>query len=481
MSERAQIKRGLAWFGSATLLTKLLDVAGIVVVLRFLGSEDLGLASLALGVSIVFESFGGLGVEAAIVQARELSAAVLSSLFWFCLLVAVLICGAVFVAAPGVAAFYGEPRLTPLLWASAAKFLTLGATIVPFQLLIRELRFREVSLIQGAASLGVNAAKIALAVAGWGAWALVVPNALHGVLFLAVVARVSPFRPRLHFAWREIRSFVSFGVRAAAATALMEGSRNLDYFLVGKFLGLSALGVYRVAFEVAMMPMETLAQTVYRVAYPVFSRVADQWERLEAAFLDTARMLLSVTAPLAVVVFFGAGDFLRLVAGEKWLAAVPAIKILCWAGVLRTSERLFTRLFNAVGRPQLTLYETLATLLVLGAGMSAMLSLHGARLGLLAVCVAWVAGYPLLFLVVRALARTTMPLRFTRYLRQLAPTAACAAIMAALTALAVALRPAAGPGAWPATGLALVAGVGLGSYVLALRRLTGLRLRDAFR
>jgi O-antigen/teichoic acid export membrane protein len=40
VTERAQIKRGLAWFGSATLLSKLFDVAGIVVVLRFLGSEE---------------------------------------------------------------------------------------------------------------------------------------------------------------------------------------------------------------------------------------------------------------------------------------------------------------------------------------------------------------------------------------------------------------------------------------------------------
>lgn len=481
MTERAQIKRGLVWFGSATLLTKLLDVAGIVVVLRHLGSEELGLAALTLGASIVFESFGGLGVEAAIVQAREISREALGSLFWFCLLVAALICGAVFLAAPAIAAFYGDPRLGPLLLASSAKFLFLGAAIVPFQLLIRDLRFREVSAVQGFCSLGVNVAKIALAIAGAGAWALVLPNALHGVLFLAAVSRISPFWPRFRFVWREISGFVSFGARAAASTITMECSRNLDYFLVGKFLGLSALGIYRVAFEVAMMPMETLSQTTYRVAYPVFSRVSAAWERLEAAFLDTARMLLAITGPLAVLIFFGARDLLLLFTGEKWLAAVPAIQVLCLAGVLRTAERLFTRLFNAVGKPHLTLYETLTTLVILAASMTALLTLFGERYGVLAVCAAWVASYPLLFVAVGHLARAVMPFRFTRYLRHLAPTAACVAIMAALTALATALRPAAGAGAWPATGLLVVVGVGLGSYVLALRRITGLRLRDAFK
>lgn len=481
VTERAQIKHGLAWFGSATLLSKLFDVAGIVVLLRFLGSEELGLASLALGVSIVFESFGGLGVEAAIVQSRQVTDEALSSLFWFCMLVAVLICGAVFVAAPLIAAFYEEPRLEPLLWASTVKFVTLGATIVPFQLLIRDLRFREVSMIQAVTSLFVNVAKIALAIAGTGAWALVAPNALYGVLFLVIVARVTPFRPAFRFVWREIREFVSFGVRTAASTIMMESSRNLDYFLVGKFLGLPALGVYRVAFEVAMMPMETLSQTTYRVAYPVFSRVSAEWGRLEAAFFDTARMLLTMTGPIAVVVFFGAGDLLRLIAGDKWLDAVPAIQVLCLAGVLRTSERLFTRLFNAVGKPNLTVVETLATLVVLGAAMSALLMSIGDRVGVLAVCYAWVASYPLLFAVAYGLARSVMPFRFTTYARHLAPTAACVAIMALMTAAAAALRPATGPAASPLAGLFIVAGVGLGSYMFALRAITGLRLRDVFK
>jgi O-antigen/teichoic acid export membrane protein len=336
-------------------------------------------------------------------------------------------------------------------------------------------------MIQAVTSLFVNVAKIALAIAGTGAWALVEPNELYGVLFLVIVGWVTPFRPRLRFVWREIRGYVSFGVRAAASTIMMEASRNLDYFLVGKFLGLSALGVYRVAFEVAMMPMETLSQTTYRVAYPVFSRVSAEWGRLEAAFFDTARMLLSVTGPIAVVVFFGAADLLRLIAGDKWLDAVPAIQVLALAGVLRTAERLFTRLFNAVGKPGLTVLETLATLVVLGGLMTALLLTIGESVGVLAVCYAWVASYPLLFVIARGLARSVMPFHFAKYARHLAPTAACVAIMAALTAAAMALRPATGPAASPAAGLLLVAGVGLGSYVVALRGITGLRLRDAFK
>lgn len=477
MSELAQIKRGLAWFGSATLLTKLFDIAGIFVVLRCLDSEQIGLASLALGASIIFESFGGLGVEAAIVQARQLSASALSSLFWFCVIVAVVISGSVLATASSIAAFYDEPRLVPLLWASTVKFLALGATIVPFQLLIRNLHFREVSFVQGAASVGVNAAKISLALGGMGAWALVIPNVLHGVLSLVVTSCIAPFRPRLHFVWSEIREFVSFGVRAAASTILMQCSRNLDNLLVGKFLGMSALGVYRVAFDIAMMPMEILSQTTYRVAYPVFSRVADQWKQLESTFFDTSRMLLVMTGPLAVLIFFGARDLLQLIAGEKWLDAVPAIRILCWAGVLRSTERLFTRLFNAIGKPQLTLIETVATLAILGISMGSLLAVYGETLGVITVCIAWIVSYPLLFLVVQSLVRTVMPLRFAAYARHLAPTVLCVAIMAAAAALATALRP----DAWPVTGMAIVIGAGLGSYILSLRWIAGFRLREAFK
>ena len=47
-----------------------------------------------------------------------------------------------------------------------------------------------------------------------------------------------------------------FGVRSMTASAIFYAYRNADYFFVGRYLGIEVLGIYRVAFDLAMTPLE---------------------------------------------------------------------------------------------------------------------------------------------------------------------------------------------------------------------------------
>jgi O-antigen/teichoic acid export membrane protein len=69
---KRELNKALGWFGSATLVMQVLDVVSTIAVLRFLTREELGVASLSLGVTIVAEALSGLGVAGAIVQAPTL-------------------------------------------------------------------------------------------------------------------------------------------------------------------------------------------------------------------------------------------------------------------------------------------------------------------------------------------------------------------------------------------------------------------------
>ena len=55
----------------------------------------------------------------------------------------------------------------------------------------------------------------------------------------------------------------------------------MEGVVVGGVLGMEALGIYRVAVEVAMSPTEAVLHVIRRVAYPVFSRVGQDKEALK--------------------------------------------------------------------------------------------------------------------------------------------------------------------------------------------------------
>ena len=82
------------------------------------------------------------------------------------------ISGALFALAPGIAMFYGEPRVTGLVRALSVYFAIACVGLVPDAILQRQLAFDRRFWPSVAAPAGRYAIAIALAARGYGAWSL---------------------------------------------------------------------------------------------------------------------------------------------------------------------------------------------------------------------------------------------------------------------------------------------------------------------
>jgi O-antigen/teichoic acid export membrane protein len=251
-----------------------------------------------------------------------------------------------------------------------------------------------------------------------GAWALVIGNVARGVVLLLALWVFASFRPQLHFAFAETRRYVRFGLQVAGSGALYHVYKNADYFLVGKLLGIEALGMYRVAFDVAMQPTDTIIAVVGRVGFPVFSRLSHDLKALRATFASNTRSLFLMVAPLAALIFMCARQLFEVVGNGRWLGAVPAVQVLVWAGLLRAATTMFPQVYVAVGKPAYATIDSLVTLVVLTASFWLGLTFYP-EVGVLSVCYAWVMVYPLLLLGHLAVIQNLIELRPGPYLRAL--------------------------------------------------------------
>jgi len=414
-----QVKRGLLWLGSATLAARVLDFGATVVVVSVLGKEQMGLATLAISACAILESLSGLGIGSALVQAKEVSAREESSLFWLTCAVGVGLGLILLGLAPLLAYTYDQSELAPLVAASALKLVLVGVSVVPLQLLSKRLGFREIGTVQTLSSLGEGLVKIAFALGGAGAWALVIGNVARGVVLLVALWVFSGFRPRLHFAFDETKRFARFGLQVAGSSLLFHVYRNADYFLVSKLLDVEALGLYRVAFDVAMQPTDTIIAVVGRVGFPVYAKLSHDLAALRATFASNTRSLFSMVAPLAVLIFFCTGQLFAVLGGGRWLGAEPAVQILVWAGLLRAATTMFPQLYMAVGKPAYATIESLLTLVVLTASFWFGLS-YFPELGVMSVCYAWLLVYPLFLIGHLLVARRLIALEAAPYLRAFA-------------------------------------------------------------
>jgi O-antigen/teichoic acid export membrane protein len=423
---RQQVGRSLAWVGGASLGIAVLDVAvSILLTVFWLSASDLGIAAIALWLFPIVSAFAEAGLSAAIVQRREASEEILSSLFWVSFALSVFVVALMLVSADVVA---GHPTAAAMFRVYGIKVLLDTSYLVPQALLRRELRFRELSLIRVGANVANVAGKLGFAAAGFGPWCFVYGLLGHMIVTAIGTQLANPWRPRLAFRWRESAGLVRFGWKTAAREILFHFYVNADYRVVFMFFGAAATGVYRFAYERVLDPVRTVALVVTDVAFPTFSRLAHARDAVVEQFVHFTRTNLLAIGPLMMLIAIAGDDLVRLVwPGDQWLGAIPLMRVLCFVGVLRALSFVLPSLFDGLGRPGVPLFYTILASIVLPASYVLCAWLLGPRFGTMSVAIAWAVGYPVVFSVLLGLALRTLHLSIWRYLRAIVGVPLCIA------------------------------------------------------
>lgn len=454
---------------------RILDVGGSLLVLQFLSRAEVGLAALAWSVSVLLESFNGLGVSYVIVRQRDLTHHDLSGLFWFSTLLGVAMVAVMAAAGPYLAVFYADWRLYPMMLVAATKLIFVGAALVPLNILTRDLHFKTSGAVQTLATLGEALTKVVLVAAGFGAWGLVISNLARGVFLCLALWWLAPFKPAWQAADAAVRKAIRFGLRVSASGTLYQAYRNMDNLLIGRVLGASVLGIYQTAFQLGMTPLEIVLQLVNRVQFPIYSALREKPAELAQAFNRSARTLFLFLGPVAVFLCFASSDILSLIGGGKWLPAVPLIQVLVWASLLRGMSQLFPQLYIATGHPKYAVVDSAVTGGTLVAGFGLALAFAPPGQGALWVAWVWLLSYPVPLVAHYVMVRRSAPIQAGDFLRTLLKPAIGIASLSLLLGLGSLLRASLGS---PVLMLALLAALALGGHALYLRYVMHLRIGD---
>ena len=212
-----------------------------------------------------------------------------------------------------------------------------------------------------------------MAFTGWGVWSLVGAEFSRQVVSSIGMWRAWPWLPTLSFDRRTFRGLLSFGLPDMMSHILNQILANIDYFLVGRYLGVVALGYYTLAFQIAMTPVQRLEDVFRRVTFPAFSAIQDQRLTLGRWFARTMEYLSLVAAPFFLLLVWFAPYLMGYLYGDSWQAAVPLIQILAVASFFYTFQGSIS-VFRAVGKPLLQtalalLRVTIFLALVFGFGL----------------------------------------------------------------------------------------------------------------
>lgn len=421
---KQQVARGTAWNGVASACEMGLSLGTSVLLMRLLVPRDFGLLAAASVFVGLAQVIGGGGLGTAVIQRRDQACLYGSALFGN-MIVLTATGFILFMASGPIAAVYGEPRLKGIVLWLAGGMVVAGSAIVPQAFLRREMRFRPLALISVVSNLGGAVAALTAAWVGAGVWALVVQVLARHSLRAAASWLCFPLSALKGASWRTTRSLLAYGYKAAASSLLSKMGFSSARFVIARFLGTGALGLYAAAWRLVALPLQTISGPVAGAAFPALCKKQDAKESLAHGYLQMVAIQCIFIGPPTVIIGVTAHDLVPFLAGDRWVAVVPVARVLAAMALAVCAFGTSYLVFLAVGKPEFRiLYLSVRTTAVfVGAALGATWGLVGAAAGML-------IGEALVLPLQLYLLRRALPMRISDYFLALARPAAALGILA---------------------------------------------------
>jgi len=461
---------GMTWNAAGRWLGQVISWGSTLIVIRFLDPSDYGIVAMGGVLFSLISIMGDGGISGAIVNRGERSVQTLHQLTTISVLLGLAgTCVAALLSVP-LGAFFDQPRLPPVVLVVGITYAILGFRVVPLAVLQRDMAFRTLAANDLVRVVITAVTGVVIAWQGGGYWALVASYLAGDAAATLAAWRAAPqalAKPE----WERIKGSVVFGSHLIVAQFAGWVRGIADTVIIGKRLGEGLLGSYRVAGDLASMPLEKVGGIILQVTGPVFASIRTDRVALARYFMLLTEGLAALTWPLAIGLVLVADLAVPVLLGEQWTAAIVPLRIFAFAAIIRTISPLASMIVLARGYSRLTAKVSLITTVLTVAGM-----LFAVRWGVVGVAVVWGLAFVIAWVPHLVVALQEVELSATRYGERLAPVALACGIEAGAVLL---FRSWYVPSESAAT-IQLIASILIGgvTYVLALGAVAHGRIRQ---
>lgn len=359
--------RGVGWLLLSNWLTKAILFGQTIILVRLLTPADFGLMGILFVITGTIAVFTSPGIETALIQRKEPTRIELDTSWAISVARGIVKCGLLSLIAPYMAEFYGEPSLDPAIKVFAVTYLLGGFRNIGTVGLTREMNFKRISLSFQVTRILQMMITLAFAFTWRNFWALIAGQVAGEILALVASYIIHPYRPSFHFDLEVAKNLFRFARHVLFSGIVIYVINNGDDALVGKVLGIEALGFYTLAYGLATMPSDHVMGVIGQIMFPAFARFQGQIASLRKSYLTTLRFVSLITMPACVGAALLAPEIIQVVYGSRWLPMVDPLRVLCIFGMIRSIVSISGSLFQGVGRPNYLTYVSFAQLIIMAA------------------------------------------------------------------------------------------------------------------
>lgn len=298
-----------------------------LILARILAPKEFGTLSLILVFVDIAQVFVQSGFNTALIQKKNTNETDFSSVFIVNLVISFALYLLIFLLSPFIANFYKITELVAPLRVVALILFPGALNSVQNAYVSKKMHFKilfKCSLISTILSgiMGILGAYM-----GLGVWSLVLQQLSYHCINSVLLWINIDWHPRKKFSYESISELFSFGSGVLISNLVYRLYLNLRTLVIGRVYSPSALAYYQRGEQVPKVLVNNIDGSIQSVMLPTLSAVQDENERLKNRVKQTVKLSSYLIFPMMVGLFVVSEKVIIVLLTEKWLAAVPFLKI----------------------------------------------------------------------------------------------------------------------------------------------------------
>lgn len=357
--------KGISWLGGVRLSTRAISFLRTAIIARLLAPHEFGLFGIASIVLAMSEILTETGINVFLIQEKGPINKFINTAWVVSIVRGIIITLIIILSAPFIATFYKSQATLPIILAISIVPLLRGfinPSIIKFQ---KELKFNKEFYFRTSIFLVdaiVSVVAIFLTKSPMG----IVVGLISGIILELVLSHliVRP-NPKFDLDKNIIKQIFSRGKWVTSFGIFNYLFHNGDTVIVGKMLGINALGIYDMAYRISMLPITEISDVVTRVTFPVYIKFAEDYVRLKRAFLKTLLVTSAMGIPISIIFLVFPEAIVNIILGPSWVASAGVLQALALFGVIRAVSSCANPVFLSLGKQNYLALLSLANVMVL--------------------------------------------------------------------------------------------------------------------
>lgn len=394
------------------------QLANLLYLTRLISTADYGIMAICFVFVNLCNLIRDLGTASAIIQKKELDSRLVNAVFWLNVFIGLFLCVLLISFTPLIASFYKTPKLNDALILISFIFPVSSLGAAHLSLMERESKFKKISMIEISSSVVSLFVAVLLANLGYGVYSLIWQTMSLSVISTSLLWIYSGWKPGI-FRKQELnylKDILGFSSGVSGFNLVNFLSRNMDSFLIGRYMSTEALGNYNLAYRIMLFPLQSLTFITNRSLYPILSKSQDDNKFIEEIFCKCNFYILAISAPLMSGIAFFSHEIVSYFFSSQWSLTAAIIQWLAPVGIIQSVVSSTGAVFMSKGRTSLLLFFGL-----LGAFLQVSAFIIGVNLDIITLAFLYLLANILNFLPVMICVMNIIGSNIINYVKKMMP------------------------------------------------------------